>query len=66
MVLHLLINHGTNYTKFVKVQQAQTIFNYKNTKTNEAIWFNRIRKIYYVTRMYKHAKVTHFTVHLLL
>lgn len=32
MVMHLLIKHGKNDTKSVNVQQAKTIFNYKNTE----------------------------------
>jgi hypothetical protein len=58
MVLHLLINHGMNDTKFVSVQQALTTFNCKYTKINEAIWFNKIRQIHHVTRKYIHAEVS--------
>lgn len=62
MVLHLLKNHEMNDTKFVSAQQAQTIFNYKNTKTNEAIWFHKIPKIYHVIlSIYTPKSLTHFT-----
>lgn len=66
----MLINNGMNDIKFVSVQQAQKTLNYKNIKTNVVVWFNKIRKIYHVTRKYINAKVSNtfyiLYVHLLL
>jgi len=54
----------------LSVQQAQTVFNYKNTRVNEAVWFNKIHKMYHITRKYIYAKVSNtfyvLYVHLLL